>query len=137
MWVQCVKTSKWKDKGIIESVRTADDGTIKSYALLIDGVLTTIHRRFLAKVVKPHSGEENSERAPSQTSSQELSWESRPVSRMSSKASGDLCLYGFIMTAYTAVLAYLLTTSCGIDSEIEGSNNEVDNKIQKGLFCIR
>ena len=86
VWVQCVKTGKWKDKGIIESVRTADDGTIKSYTVLIDGVLTTRHRRFLAKVVKPHSGEENSERAPSQTSSQELSWESRPVSRMSSKA---------------------------------------------------
>ena len=51
---------------------------------------------------------------------------------MSSKALGGLCLYGVIMTASTAVLAYLLSTSCGIDSEIEGSNNEVDNKIQKG-----
>ena len=71
VWVQFVKTGKWKVKGIIESIRTADDGTIKSYAVLIDGVLTTRHRRFLAKVVKPHSGEENSERAPSQTSSQE------------------------------------------------------------------
>ena len=71
VWVQCVMTGKWKDKGIIESVRTADDGTIKSYAVLIDGVLTTRHRRFLAKVEKPYSVEENSERAPSQTSSQE------------------------------------------------------------------
>ena len=52
---------------------------------------------------------------------------------MSSKALGGLCLFGIIMTASTAVLAYLLTTLCGIDSEIEGSNNEVDNKIQKGL----
>lgn len=40
------------------------------------------------------------------------------------------------MTASTAVLAYLLTTSCGIDSVIEGSNNEVDNKIQKGLVNL-
>ena len=71
VWVQCVMTGKWKDKGIIESVRTADDGTIKSYAVLIDGVLTTRHRRFLAKVVKPHSGEENSERAPSPIGSKE------------------------------------------------------------------
>ena len=51
------------------------------------------------------------------------------MSRMSSKALGGLFSYGVIMTAYTAVLAYLLTTSCGIDSEIEGSNNEVDSKI--------
>ena len=55
---------------------------------------------------------------------------------MSSKALGGLCLYGVIMTASTAVLAYLLSTSCGIDSEIEGSNNEVDNKIQKGLVNV-
>ena len=69
VWVQCVKSGKWKDKGIIESVRTADDGTIKSYAVLIDGVLTNRHRRFLAKVT--NSGEENSERASSPTGSQE------------------------------------------------------------------
>ena len=50
---------------------------------------------------------------------------------MTAKALGGLCLYGIIMTASTAVLAYLLATSCGI--EIEGSNNEVDNKIQKGF----
>ena len=52
---------------------------------------------------------------------------------MSSRALGGLCLYGVIMTASTAVLAYMSTTSCRIDSEMEGSNNEVDNKIQKGL----
>ena len=71
VWVQCIKSGKWKDKGIIDSVRTADDGTIKSYAVLIDGVKTTRHRRFLAKVMKPHSGEENRERALSLTGSQE------------------------------------------------------------------
>ena len=52
---------------------------------------------------------------------------------MSAKALGGLCLFGAIMTGATTILAYLLTTSCGIDSEIEGSDNEVDNKIQKGL----
>ena len=30
VWVQCVKSGKWKDKGVIDSARTADDGTIKS-----------------------------------------------------------------------------------------------------------
>ena len=70
VWVQDVKSGKWKDKGTIESVRTADDGTIKSYAVMIDGVLTSRNRRFLAKV-KPHSGENNRERTPSPTGSQE------------------------------------------------------------------
>ena len=67
VWVQCIKSGKWKDKGVIDSVRTADDGTIKSYAVIIDGVKTTRHRRFLAKVKKPHSGEENREGAASVT----------------------------------------------------------------------
>ena len=40
------------------------------------------------------------------------------------------------MTESTAVLAYLLTTSCGINSKIEGSENKVDNKIQKGLVNV-
>ena len=36
------------------------------------------------------------------------------------------------MTGATAILAYLLT-SCGIESNIEGNDNKVDNKIQKGF----
>ena len=51
---------------------------------------------------------------------------------MSAKVLGGLCLYGVIMTGATAILAYLLT-SCGIESDIKGKNNEVDNKIQKGF----
>ena len=53
VWVQDLKTGKFKDKGTIESVRVADDGTIKSYAVWIDGILSSRHRRFLAKVVEP------------------------------------------------------------------------------------
>ena len=71
VWVQCIKSGKWKDKGVIDSVRTADDGTIKSYAVLIDGVKTTRHEKFLAKLMKPHSGEENREGAASQAATQE------------------------------------------------------------------
>ena len=70
VWVQCLKSGRWKDKGIIKSIRVSDDGTIKSYAVLLNGVLTSRHRRFLAKVVEPHSGEENNERAPTPTGSQ-------------------------------------------------------------------
>ena len=71
VWVQYIKSGKWKDKGVIDSVRTADDGTIKSYAVIIHGVKTTRHRRFLAKVKKSLSGEENREGAASQAGSQE------------------------------------------------------------------
>ena len=71
VWVQCVKSGKWTDRGVIDSVRTADDGTIKSYAVIINGVKTTRHRRFLAKMKQPHSGEENREGAASQAADQE------------------------------------------------------------------
>ena len=71
VWVQCVKSGTWKDKGAIDSVRTADNGTIKSYAVIINGVKTTRHRRFLAKVKQPHSGEDNREGAVSQAAAQE------------------------------------------------------------------
>ena len=71
VWVQCVKSGKWTDRGVIDSVRTADDGTIKSYAVIINGVKTTRHRRFLAKMKQPHSGEENREEAAPGTAVQE------------------------------------------------------------------
>ena len=63
VWVQCVKSGKWKDKGVIDEVRVADDGTIKSYGVIINGVKTTRHRRFLAKVKQSHSGDDNREGA--------------------------------------------------------------------------
>ena len=66
-----MKSGKWTDKGVIDSVRTADDGTIKSDAVIINGVKTTRHRRFLAKVKQLHSGEENREGAASQAANQE------------------------------------------------------------------
>ena len=71
VWVQCVKSGKWKDKGIIDDVRVADDGTIKSYGVIINGVKTTRHRRFLAKVEQLNSGEQNREGAAPGTAAQE------------------------------------------------------------------
>ena len=56
---------------MIDSVRTADDGTIKSYAVIIDGVKTTRHRRFLVKVEQSNSGEENREGAAPGTAARE------------------------------------------------------------------
>ena len=55
---------------------------------------------------------------------------------MSSKVLGGLCLYSVIMTGSTAILAWWLGSSCGIDSEIKGDENNVENKIQKGVFNL-
>ena len=52
--------------------------------------------------------------------------------RISAKVRGGLCLYSVIKTAATAILAWY-GTSCGIESNIDGDENEVDNKIQKGF----
>ena len=71
VWVQCVKSGKWKDKGVIDEIRVADDGTIKSYGVIINGVKTTRHRRFLAKIKQSNSGEDNREGAAPQTAAQE------------------------------------------------------------------
>ena len=55
---------------------------------------------------------------------------------MSAKVLGGLCLYSFIMTGSTVILAWWLGSSCGInsESEIKGDENTVENKIQKGVF---
>ena len=55
---------------------------------------------------------------------------------MSAKVLGGLCLYSFVMTGSTVILAWWLGSSCGInsESEIEGDENIIENKIQKGVF---
>ena len=55
---------------------------------------------------------------------------------MSAKVLGGLCLYSVIMTASTAILAWWLGSSCGIDSEIKGDENNVENKIKRGAFNV-
>ena len=55
---------------------------------------------------------------------------------MSAKVLGGLCLYSFVMTGSTAILAWWLGSSCGInsESEIKGDENTVENTIQRGVF---
>ena len=48
--VQNIKNKKWDMTGEISRVRTSDDGTILSYEVNIDGVITTRHRRYLSKI---------------------------------------------------------------------------------------
>ena len=68
--VQNIKTGKWDNKGVITEVRIADDGTVSSYDLMIDGLATTRHRRYLAKAQSADSGEEDKEGAPALAGSQ-------------------------------------------------------------------
>ena len=55
---------------------------------------------------------------------------------MSAKVLGGLCLYSFVMTGSTVILAWWLGSSCGInsESEIKGDENTVENTIQRGVF---
>ena len=68
--VQNMKTGKWDTKGVITEVRIANDGTVSSYDLMIGDLLTTRHRRYLAKVHSADSREEDKGGAPTLSSSQ-------------------------------------------------------------------
>ena len=69
--VQNVKSKKWDKEGIITEVRTAHDGKIVSYHLLINGYEAIRHRRYLRKKVDTASEDsEPDESADSQTSSE-------------------------------------------------------------------
>ena len=48
--VQNIKIKKWDATGVILKVRTADNWTILSYEVNIDGVTTSRHRRYLCKI---------------------------------------------------------------------------------------
>ena len=65
--VQDYKSKKWDKEGTITEVRTAHDGTIVSYHLLINGHEAIRHRRYLRKKVDTASDDEP---AVSQTSSE-------------------------------------------------------------------
>ena len=45
-----MKTRKWDTKGVITEVRISDDGKVLSYDPKIVDLLTTRHRRYLAKL---------------------------------------------------------------------------------------
>ena len=51
--VQDMVTKQWSKRGTVVSVRTAQDGTVVSYLLDINGFETPRHRRFLRKLTLP------------------------------------------------------------------------------------
>ena len=60
--LQNIKTKKWDIFGVVIGIRTADDGTILSYDIDIDGTTTTRHRKYMSKVTNSdnETEEENS-----------------------------------------------------------------------------
>ena len=64
--VQDMVTKQWSKRGTVVSVRTAQDGTVVSYLLDINGFETPRHRRFLRKLTLPD--DENAEIDNEQTS---------------------------------------------------------------------
>ena len=48
--LQNIKTKKWNIFGVVTGIRTSDDGTILSYDIDIDGMITSRHRKYMSKV---------------------------------------------------------------------------------------
>ena len=48
--LQNIKTKKWDVFGVVTGIRTADDNTILSYDIDIDGNITSRHLRCMCKI---------------------------------------------------------------------------------------
>ena len=48
--LQNIKTKKWDTFGVVKGIRTADDDTILSYDIDIDGMITSRHRKYMSKI---------------------------------------------------------------------------------------
>ena len=69
--LQNIKTKKWDVFGVVTGIRTADDNTILSYDINIDGNITSRHRRYMCKIKNSNvaTEEENSAGADQATGS--------------------------------------------------------------------
>ena len=47
--LQNIKTKKWDTFGVVKGIQTADDNTILSYDIDIDGTITSQHRKYMCK----------------------------------------------------------------------------------------
>ena len=68
--VQDVKSKKWDKEGTITEVRTAYNGKIVSYDLLINGSQAIRHRRYLCKKVDSEHHDSELDESDSQTGSE-------------------------------------------------------------------
>ena len=61
--LQYFKSKKWDIFGVVTEIRTADDGTILSYDIDIDGTITTRHRKYMSKLRNSDEETEEENRA--------------------------------------------------------------------------
>ena len=77
--LQDIKTKLWNLEGVVVKVRTSDDGTIVSYDIDVNGVITTGHGKYMSKIKNADDetedsgniGGENTTGAESRASSQQ------------------------------------------------------------------
>ena len=48
--LQNIKTKRWDTIGVVKGIWTADDNTILSYDIDIDGTITSRHRKYISKI---------------------------------------------------------------------------------------
>ena len=61
--LQNIKSKKWDIFGVVKGIRTADDDTILSYDIGIDGMITSWHRKYMSKVRNSDEETEEENRA--------------------------------------------------------------------------
>ena len=61
--LQNIKSKKWDFFGVVKGIRTADDDTILSYDIDIDGTITSRHRKYMSKVRNSDEETEEENRA--------------------------------------------------------------------------
>ena len=65
--LQNIKTKKWDTFGVVKGIRTADDDTILSYDIDIDGMITSRHRKYMSKIRNSDEVTEEENRAGAST----------------------------------------------------------------------
>ena len=61
--LQKIKTKRWDTIGVVKGIWTADDNTILSYDIYIDGMITSRHRKYMSKIRNSDEVTEDENRA--------------------------------------------------------------------------
>ena len=65
--LQNIKTKKWDILGVVTGIRTADDNTILSYDIDIDGTITSRHQKYMCKTRNSDEATEEENRGGANT----------------------------------------------------------------------
>ena len=61
--LQNIKTKKWDTFGVVKGIQTAENNTILSYDIDIDGTITSRHRKYMCKTKNSDEVTEEENRA--------------------------------------------------------------------------